>query len=339
MATEETSPTANATGDLPTVTRKYQNHHLDSTRWEVYTPRKDDIVVTTSYKSGTTWMQGILMEMLHADVSKEDRKGMLPWLDSRFHDGDKTALKQKLDDMPDRRVLKSHLPLDGLPYYAQVKYIIVCRDARDVFMSFYNHYVSYTDVAYDMLNGEVFGQDRIGDPLPRCPDDIHELWRNWISQGWFDNEVEGYPYWANMGHTATYWRHRHLDNFLFLHYTDMLEDHAGAIRDVASFIGLTLTDQEVERIRKATTFDTMRQSGIDAEKKAGGNLLKTIFRGGAATFFNKGSDGRWVDVLTDEELAMYEETKDKLLPPDCAAYLEQGKKAWIPPNGQPGSGS
>ncbi len=37
--------------DLPKVTRVYQNHHLDSTRWSLYSPRPDDIVITTAYKS------------------------------------------------------------------------------------------------------------------------------------------------------------------------------------------------------------------------------------------------------------------------------------------------
>ena len=36
-------------------TRVYQNHHLDSTRWEGFVPRPDDIVVSTSTTNGATW--------------------------------------------------------------------------------------------------------------------------------------------------------------------------------------------------------------------------------------------------------------------------------------------
>jgi len=32
---------------LPQVLHTYQNHHLDSTRWEPYVPRDDDIVIST----------------------------------------------------------------------------------------------------------------------------------------------------------------------------------------------------------------------------------------------------------------------------------------------------
>jgi aryl sulfotransferase len=39
---------------LPERSRTYQNHHLDSTRWDGFTPRPDDIVIATPYKAGTT---------------------------------------------------------------------------------------------------------------------------------------------------------------------------------------------------------------------------------------------------------------------------------------------
>ena len=48
----------------PTYDHVYQNHHLDSTRWDVVTPRDDDIVISTSYKSGTTWTQWIVYNLI-----------------------------------------------------------------------------------------------------------------------------------------------------------------------------------------------------------------------------------------------------------------------------------
>ena len=45
-----------------------------------------------------------------------------------------------LEAQQHRRFIKSHLPLDGLPFFPQVKYIVVGRDARDVAMSLWNHY-------------------------------------------------------------------------------------------------------------------------------------------------------------------------------------------------------
>lgn len=49
---------------LPEVLHTYQNHLLDSTRWWQFIPRSDDIVISTSLKSGTTWTQAIVARLV-----------------------------------------------------------------------------------------------------------------------------------------------------------------------------------------------------------------------------------------------------------------------------------
>jgi aryl sulfotransferase len=49
-----------------------------------------------------------------------------------------------------------------------------------------------------------------------------------------------------------------------------------------------------------------------------------FFRGGFKTFFFKGSNGRWRDLLTADDLTLYEEAKKRVLSPDCAEWLERG---------------
>jgi aryl sulfotransferase len=188
---------------FPEVTRIYKNHHLDSTRWDVYVPRARDIIVTTSYKSGTTWAQQILGWLLRGDAAALlELREVSPWVDAVFMGPEKEELRELIAALPDRRFLKSHLPLDGLPYYPEVRYIIVGRDPRDVFMSFHNHYRNYTDLIYGVLNDP---ERLVGEPIAACPEDLRVLWRDWISRGFFEWESEGYPFWANMGHTQSYW--------------------------------------------------------------------------------------------------------------------------------------
>ena len=44
----------------PRRTRSYVSYIFDSRNWDRYRPRPGDVVISTSYKSGTTWMQNIL---------------------------------------------------------------------------------------------------------------------------------------------------------------------------------------------------------------------------------------------------------------------------------------
>jgi aryl sulfotransferase len=52
------------------------------------------------------------------------------------------------------------------------------------------------------------------------------------------------------------------------------------------------------------------------------------------SFFHKGSNGRWRDVLTDEDLGLYEKAKHRTLSADAIEWLEDGGlKAGYPATG------
>jgi aryl sulfotransferase len=308
----------------------YRNHHLDSTRWGRYLPRADDIVISTSYKSGTTWTQTIVRELIvHAmHTAGIDDPALLPkpdndsslWPDARWG-GSMDQLHVELEAQWHRRFIKTHLALDGLPIYREVKYLVVARDPRDVFMSLWNHYAAYTDHFYAQVNDD---PDRPGDPCPRCPANIHEFWAMWINQGWFDWEQEGYPFWGNMHHNQSWWNYRQLDNILLLHYADLLADPASEIRRIAQFLHVEIDPQTLDHVVADSSLPAMRQRAVAAESHRD---RPDSFHGGARTFFNRGTNGRWQGVLTADELAMYEQTKASVLSPDCACWLELGRQA------------
>jgi aryl sulfotransferase len=303
---------------LPLCTREYRNHHLDSTRWNAIGLRDDDVVVTTSYKSGTTWMQQIVHSLIFKDTPDALPVRLVsPWIDSRFH-GPIEELAANLDAQTHRRFMKSHLPLDGLPYHPHVKYVVVARDARDVFMSFWNHYRNYTDGMMERLN-ERTGWS--GDSLPDPPEEeaVHEVWREWMTRGWFEWESEGWPFWSNLHHTQSYWPYRNLDNIELFHYSDMLKDLPGQVARLAEYLEIALRKEELERVVDSATFDRMKVNlkPMDA-------MFRNIFKGGSDAFMFKGTNGRWRDVLTSDDLALYEEAKERVLSPDCAEWIDSG---------------
>src|SRR3546814_17371997 len=48
----------------PQQTREFHNHHFDSTIWNDFRLRDDDIVIATYDKSGTTWVQQIVGQLI-----------------------------------------------------------------------------------------------------------------------------------------------------------------------------------------------------------------------------------------------------------------------------------
>ena len=51
---------------------------------------------------------------------------------------------------------------------------------------------------------------------------------------------------------------------------------------------------------------------------------KMILRGGSDSFFHKGTNGRWREVLSTDELKLYDAAAERELTADCRRWLEQG---------------
>ena len=63
---------------FPVKTREFHNPHFDSTVWNDFVFRDDDIVISTYAKSGTTWMQQIVSQLLFSgDVRSEEHTSEL----------------------------------------------------------------------------------------------------------------------------------------------------------------------------------------------------------------------------------------------------------------------
>src|SRR5687768_13845331 len=75
----------------PQKTRELHNHHFDSTIWNDFQFRDDDIVISTYAKSGTTWVQQIVAQLLFAvgppiePPTGDIRQYFLEWLDRDGH--------------------------------------------------------------------------------------------------------------------------------------------------------------------------------------------------------------------------------------------------------------
>ncbi|GJL70918.1 MAG: sulfotransferase [Nitrosomonas sp.] len=303
--------------NLPQRTHIYQNHHFDSTRWDYFESRDNDIIIATSYKAGTTWTQAIVANLLFSarDFPVPPAE-MSPWLDMRVVPLE--VVLNRLKAQKHRRFIKTHLPLDGLRYSEKIKYLYVARDTRDVFMSLWNHYVGMKNEIFMLMN---MLPGRVGDELPLPPDDIHTFWLDWMTRGTFAWETDGWPYWSHLSNVRSWWKFRHLPNIQLFHYSDMLEDTEREVRRMAAFLEIDVPEHAWADIVKAVSFTEMKRQG-ELYAPGGGQFWK----GGAQTFMHKGTNNRWRDVLSEEELAFYDAASERILSAECRQWLENGGK-------------
>ena len=64
----------------PQKSRELHNHHMDSTVWDRFTFRDDDIVIGTYAKSGTTWTQQIVGQLIFAGAEGVNVSELSPWV-------------------------------------------------------------------------------------------------------------------------------------------------------------------------------------------------------------------------------------------------------------------
>lgn len=301
---------------MPAITRTYRTWILDSRRWDHVRLREGDIVVTTPYKSGTTWMLQIAGQLIFNDLTLRPHGDFGRWVEADFAPIESEA--GDLEAMTHPRVFKTHLALDGLPYDPNVRYIYVGRDLRDMFMSLWNHHSNYTPEIWDMMTGIAA---RHGVPMPARPTDILPFWREWATRGFLPGDADGYPYWSATDHLRTWWVFRHLPNILFVHFNDLLADLPGEVARVAEFLDIPLTAGRAGEIAGLVNFASMKRAAEIVNPGA-----HFGFVGGPATFINKGTNGRWRDVLGPRELELYAPLMLRLAP-DAARWMPQGRGA------------
>ena len=117
---------------------RYRSLIADSARWDGFAFRPGDIVISTPPKCGTTWTQ-MLCALLIFDGPDfpAPLDEVSPWLDMCTRP--LAEVTAALAAQTHRRFIKTHTPLDGLPLHADVTYLVVGRDPRDVAISCEHH--------------------------------------------------------------------------------------------------------------------------------------------------------------------------------------------------------
>ena len=291
-------------GEAPTVAREYIDAQCDSTAWNGFRFRDGDIVVASPAKAGTTWTLAILVQLIHGAPEAPRVGNICRWIDfTLFREGRMEAVEAQTH----RRVMKSHLPAYALPISPRAKYIYVARDGRDASWSEHNHLFKSEDMLFDAQNAV----RPAGAPEIRRPsEDVHEYYRAWMA-----GRSSMGQFW---GHVRSWWPLRHLENVYLLNYQNLTDDLDGRMAELAAWLGIELDEATMARAVRHAGFSHMKA-------QADAMFPEMPMVGGAQSFINRGSNGRWRDVLSAAEVAEYEARAIEELGPDCARWLATGR--------------
>jgi len=299
---------------------RYRSTVWNSDRWQTFSARPGDIIISCPPKCGTTWMQMICALLIFQRTTFERSLDLMsPWLEMETRDIG--AVIADLDAQPHRRFIKSHTPLDGLPYDEAITYICVGRDPRDVAISWAAHVDNLDLVALFTARDRAVGNDDLAEmfrdwtPLPTDP--AERFWR-WVDES-ATGPVAHDSLASTMHHLTTFWEVRELPNVVLVHYADLLRDLEGEMRRLARRLDIDVDDDRLTDLAGAAGFETMRDRADEIAPDSTQGILQSN-----RAFFRSGRNGQWHQLLDDDGRRRYAERVKQLAPTDLIEWAHCG---------------
>jgi len=260
-----------------------------------------DILLASLPKSGTTWLKALAFATLNrATHSPSDAQHPLRHQNPHDCVGFLEMMVTQDDDdeallrSPSRPLLvQTHVPYSLLPDAITAagsgcRLVYVCRDPKDMLVSFWNFHLKEGPTLAAAGGGGAW----VGDSSAAAAgltkfEDVFELF--------CEGRYPGGPYWLN---AMEFWHEsqRRPNEVLFLRYEDMLGDPVGNVKKLAAFMGCAFEEEEegdgvVEQIVELCSLESLKSMEVN---KNGTTVLS--FRNEA--YFRKGKVGDWKNYMT-----------------------------------------
>lgn len=257
-------------------------------------------------------MQQIVSQLVHSGDPTVAAGVVSPWVDLRFVPRD--LMLSSLEAQTGRRFVKTHLYLDALVWNTEAKYIYIVRDGRDMIWSLHHHFTAATEVFYQMVNDS---PGRVGPPYLRPTGSPRDILLDLVE----DDTRPSIP-WPFWSHVRGWWSARNQPNLLLVHFNDLKVDMEGEMRRIAQFLKTPeMSPDDWKAAVEHCTFQWMK----DHAEMSAPPQSEVAFEEGAKSFINKGTNGRWKDILSEEDSRRYLEKARQELGEECALFLEKGR--------------
>ena len=199
-----------------------------------YSPTEKDIFVVTQMRSGTTWMQQVVFQVLtrgngqYDDGRYRHLYAISPWLEGL----DSVALEDAPGIGPGAsRIIKTHMPARLCPDSERARYVYVMRHPVSCFASIMDY--------FELTAG------------PFAPPISDAL-------AWYLSDRMWWLPWPD--HVSGWWdRSRQKENVLFIQFEQMKENPRAIIQMVARFLGQKLNADEIQRAEAHSSFQYMKE--------------------------------------------------------------------------------
>ena len=282
--------------------------------WNEIEMRDDDIIIASTVKSGTTWLQQIVAQLTSCGEYNDNISETSIWIDNR-REYNQEQIIEILNNQKNRRFFKTHSPSNIVlkNKNKNPKYIFITRDFRDVVWSFYNHFIN-SKYKSDVKNNIMTVEKK----LREC-NNPYDFWKIVMANKHLFNEYDDYRIiWSYFNTIKSWLNVKDNKNVHILHFNDLKNNLNGNINKIAKFLGYDYNENILNKIYEKCTFEWM--------KKNSRKCVPPNFINKSKNFINKGINKRWENILTEEDLEIYNKIISSFFDKKTIEWIENGIK-------------
>ena len=201
-----------------------------------FVPKPGDVLISTTPKAGTTWMQQICHQLrTGGDMKFEEISDVAPYIELA-HDLDQDLEAVQPGAPP--RIFKTHCWRPHCPRSKEEggsKTIVVVRNPPDVAVSFFKFFRGWF-----FAPGEV-----------ELDAFVREFW---LARGAPESEMQNA---SAFHHMLSWWPHRLDEDVLWVHFEDMKSDLPSVVQRVAKFIGADTSQDNLDNATRSSSYAFM----------------------------------------------------------------------------------